>query len=45
MEYLGHVISAKGVSTDLKKIEVMVNWPRPKNVKEFKGFFRFDWIL
>lgn len=37
MEYLGHLIS-KGVSTDPKKVEAMVAWPRPKTVKVFRGF-------
>ena len=30
--FLGHVISAKGVSVDPQKIEAVVNWKPPKNV-------------
>ncbi|XP_071738959.1 uncharacterized protein [Rutidosis leptorrhynchoides] len=37
VEYLGHVISDKGVSTDPSKIEAMANWPMPINLKQLRG--------
>ena len=36
--FLGHVISADGVSVDPQKIEAVVNWKPPKNVSEVRSF-------
>jgi hypothetical protein len=36
--YLGYVISEKGVATCPYKVKVVVEWPRPRNVKEVRCF-------
>ena len=36
--YLGHVISAEGVSTDLEKIEAVKRWPVPSRVTDVRSF-------
>jgi len=33
VEYLGHVVSAQGVSTDPAKIKAVSQWPVPSNIK------------
>ena len=38
VEYLGFIISKDGVATNLAKVEVVKNWPSPKNVREVRGF-------
>uniref|UniRef100_A0A8P4FZU9 ribonuclease H n=2 Tax=Dicentrarchus labrax TaxID=13489 RepID=A0A8P4FZU9_DICLA len=41
VNYLGHVISADGVSTDPGKIEVVANWPIPTTASELRSFLGF----
>lgn len=38
IEYLSHIVDAKGVHADPKKIEAMVNWPTITNLKQLRGF-------
>ncbi|XP_071906170.1 uncharacterized protein [Coffea arabica] len=38
VEYLGHVISGKGVSMDSSKVECILSWPAPQSVKKLRGF-------
>ncbi|XP_071913952.1 uncharacterized protein [Coffea arabica] len=38
IEYLGHVISAEGVSADPQKLVSIQQWPTPVTIKELRGF-------
>lgn len=35
---MGHIMSAQGVATEEAKIIAVKSWPRPKNLKELRGF-------
>ena len=41
IEYLGHVVSGKGISTNPKKVEAVVKWPTPKTVYDIRSFLGF----
>ena len=41
IHYLGHIVSNKGIETDPKKIEAIVNWPGPCTVHEVRKFLGF----
>ena len=38
VRFLGHVVSASGVSVDPENIKVVMSWERPKSVFEIRGF-------
>ena len=38
VRFLGHVVSASGVSVDLEKVEAVMSWERPKSVFEILSF-------
>ena len=38
VKFLGHVVSASGVSIDLEKVEAVMSWERPKSVFEIRSF-------
>ena len=38
VEYLGHVISAQGMRANPKKLEVIRDWPEPRNATEVQSF-------
>lgn len=41
VEYLGHVVSEHGISTDPKKTEAIRKWPKPRNITELRSFLGF----
>lgn len=38
VEYLRHWVSTEGVEADPEKIQAMLNWPVPTNLRELRGF-------
>ena len=41
VQYLGHIISGKGIKTDPAKIACVANWPVPETTAELKRFLGF----
>jgi len=37
VEYLGHLISGEGVSTNPRKVEAMLAWPKPITIRALRG--------
>ena len=42
VEYLGHLVSAGIVQADPQKLEAMMHWPQPKNIKQLRGFLGLE---
>ena len=38
IEYLGHIVSNKGVAMDSSKVQAVLEWPIPSNVKQLRAF-------
>ena len=36
--FLGHVISKEGIAVNPSKVQSVLEWQAPKNVKEIRGF-------
>lgn len=38
VDYLGHVITHKGLAADCSKVESMKTWPGPQTIQALSGF-------
>ena len=43
LEYLGHIIIGKGVATNPKKMQDIVQWLAPTDLKGLRGFLDLLW--
>ncbi|MBW0547768.1 hypothetical protein O181_087483 [Austropuccinia psidii MF-1] len=41
VEYLGYVVSSDGLKMDASKVQQILNWPQPKNIKALQSFLGF----
>ena len=41
LRFLGHVVSASGVSVDPEKVQAVMSWERPKSVFEIRSLLGF----
>lgn len=38
ISYSGHTVSSQGIATDASKVDTILSWPTPSNVKELRSF-------
>ena len=38
IKYLYHIVSSEGVQVNPRKVETMIKWPKPTNLKSLRGF-------
>ena len=38
LNYLGHIVGGGELKIDPSKVEVIVNWPKPKSATKFRSF-------
>ncbi|MCI12752.1 hypothetical protein A2U01_0033859, partial [Trifolium medium] len=38
VDYLGHKVSSRGVSMESTKVQAVLEWPTPSNIKQLRGF-------
>lgn len=41
ISFLGYVIGTEGMAMDEKKVSAVLNWPKPKTLKELQRFLGF----
>ncbi|MBW0480573.1 hypothetical protein O181_020288 [Austropuccinia psidii MF-1] len=41
VEYLGYVVSSDGLKMHSSKLQQILNWPQPKNMKDLQSFLGF----
>ncbi|MBW0562325.1 hypothetical protein O181_102040, partial [Austropuccinia psidii MF-1] len=41
VEYLGYVVSSEGLKMDQEKVQQILNWPPPRNLKALQSFLGF----
>ncbi|MBW0516634.1 hypothetical protein O181_056349 [Austropuccinia psidii MF-1] len=41
VEYLGYVVLSEGLKIDSSKVQQILNWPQPKNIKALQSFLGF----
>ncbi|KAL0180227.1 hypothetical protein M9458_025669, partial [Cirrhinus mrigala] len=41
VSFLGYIISSEGVAMDERKVEAVLNWPRPSTLRELQRFLGF----
>ncbi|MBW0522312.1 hypothetical protein O181_062027 [Austropuccinia psidii MF-1] len=42
VEYLGYIVCAEGLNMDQDKVQQILNWQSPRNLKALESFFGFD---